>query len=66
MTWTEFRELFYDQYIPMEVRLRLRDEFLTLRQGNQTLMQYIERFRHLLQLSMDVARTEHLQIYYFS
>ncbi|KAK9147491.1 hypothetical protein Scep_006248 [Stephania cephalantha] len=65
-TWAEFRELFYDQYIPMEVRLRLREEFLSLRQGSRTLMQYMERFRHLLQFSLDVAGTERLQIYYFT
>ncbi|KAK9142676.1 hypothetical protein Syun_012076 [Stephania yunnanensis] len=45
-TWAEFRELFYDQYIPMEVRLRLREEFLSSRQGSRTVMQYMERFRH--------------------
>ncbi|KAK9166264.1 hypothetical protein Scep_001455 [Stephania cephalantha] len=65
-TWAEFKELFYDQYIPMEVRLRLREEFLALRQVNRTLMQYMERFRHLLQFSLDVAGTERLQIYYFT
>ncbi|KAK9157732.1 hypothetical protein Scep_004306 [Stephania cephalantha] len=64
--WAEFRELFYDQYIPMEVRLRLMEEFLALRQGSRTLMQYMERFRHLLQFSLDVAGTERLQIYYFT
>ncbi|KAK9163496.1 hypothetical protein Syun_004398 [Stephania yunnanensis] len=65
-TWAEFRELFYDQYIPMEVRLRLREEFLSLRQGSRTLMQYMERFRHLLQFSLDVAGIERLRIYYFT
>ncbi|KAK9148084.1 hypothetical protein Scep_006841 [Stephania cephalantha] len=29
-------------------------------------MQYMERFRHLLQFSLDVAGTERLQIYYFT
>ncbi|KAK9136233.1 hypothetical protein Syun_015563 [Stephania yunnanensis] len=41
-TWAEFRELFYDQYIPMEVRLRLREEFLSSRQGSRTVMRYGE------------------------
>ncbi|KAK9140169.1 hypothetical protein Scep_009850 [Stephania cephalantha] len=64
-TWAEFRELFYDQYIPMEVRLRLMEEFLALRQGSRTLMRYMERFRHLLQFSR-MSRDERLQIYYFT
>ncbi|KAK9104774.1 hypothetical protein Scep_021618 [Stephania cephalantha] len=64
--WARFRELFYDQYIPVEVRLRLMEEFLARKHGNQTLMQYMERFRHLLQFSLDVAGTERLQIYYFT
>ncbi|KAK9162437.1 hypothetical protein Syun_003339 [Stephania yunnanensis] len=29
-------------------------------------MQYIERFRHLFQFSLDVAGTERLHIYYFT
>ncbi|KAK9153028.1 hypothetical protein Sjap_000508 [Stephania japonica] len=64
-TWAEFREIFYDQFIPMEVRLRLREEFLSLRQGNRTMLQYMDRYRYLLQFSMDIAGTERLQIYYF-
>ncbi|KAK9159932.1 hypothetical protein Syun_006273 [Stephania yunnanensis] len=64
-TWAEFRELFYDEFIPMPVRLRLREDFLALRQGNRSLMQYMEQDRYLLRFSMDVAGTETLQIYYF-
>ncbi|KAK9083069.1 hypothetical protein Scep_029540 [Stephania cephalantha] len=64
-TWAEFRELFYDEFIPMQVRLRLRGDFMALRQGNRSLMQYMERYRYLLRFSMDVAGTKTLKIYYF-
>ncbi|KAK9159711.1 hypothetical protein Syun_006052 [Stephania yunnanensis] len=64
-TWAEFRELFYYEFIPKQVRLRLREGFLALRQGNRLLMQHMGRFRYLLLFSMDVAGTEMLQNYYF-
>ncbi|KAK9092221.1 hypothetical protein Syun_027132 [Stephania yunnanensis] len=65
-TWAEFRELFYDQFIPMEVSRGPREEFLSLKQGSRTLLQYMERYRILLQFALDVAGTERLQIYYFT
>ncbi|KAK9086078.1 hypothetical protein Sjap_026489 [Stephania japonica] len=64
-TWAEFRQLFLDEYIPTEVQLRLREQFLGLRQGNMSVSQYMDRFRYLMMYAMDVANTERLQIYYF-
>ncbi|KAK9138284.1 hypothetical protein Sjap_008878 [Stephania japonica] len=64
-TWGEFRQLFLDEYIPIEVQLRLREQFLGLRQGNMSVSQYMDRFRYLMMYAMDVANSERLQIYYF-
>ncbi|KAK9109829.1 hypothetical protein Sjap_017889 [Stephania japonica] len=64
-TWAEFRQLFLDEYIPTEVQLRLREQFLGLRQGTMSVSQYMDRFRYLMMYAMDVANTERLQIYYF-
>ncbi|KAK9109079.1 hypothetical protein Sjap_017139 [Stephania japonica] len=64
-TWAEFRQSFLDEYIPTEVQLRLREQFLGLRQGTMSVSQYMDRFRYLMMYAMDVANTERLQIYYF-
>ncbi|KAK9109810.1 hypothetical protein Sjap_017870 [Stephania japonica] len=64
-TWGEFRQLFLDEYIPTEVQIRLREQFLSLRQGTMSISQYMDRFRYLMMYAMDVANTERLQIYYF-
>ncbi|KAK9135565.1 hypothetical protein Syun_014895 [Stephania yunnanensis] len=65
ITWDGFRQAFYDQYIPREIQLRLRQEFLCLRQGNRTVVQYMERFRYLLQFAGDLASTARDQVHYF-
>ncbi|KAK9157391.1 hypothetical protein Scep_003965 [Stephania cephalantha] len=50
---------------PIEIQLRLRDEFLTLRQGGRTVSKYMERFTYRLTFAMDVAETERLQVHHF-
>ncbi|KAK9139668.1 hypothetical protein Scep_009349 [Stephania cephalantha] len=59
-TWAEFKKFFFDQYIPIEIKMSLREEFLTLRQGDRTVSQYMEIFTYLLTFAMDVAGTERL------
>ncbi|KAK9140003.1 hypothetical protein Scep_009684 [Stephania cephalantha] len=53
------------RYTPIEIQMRLIDEFLTLRQGGRTVSQYMERFTYRLTFAMDVAETERLQVHYF-
>ena len=42
ITWAEFRTTFRAHYIPKGVMAMKLDEFLALRQGDQTVMQYVE------------------------
>ena len=40
MTWEEFRALFFEQYCPSDLQRRLEKEFLDLKQGNMTVIEY--------------------------
>ena len=47
MTWTRFKELFNDKYIPRKEVERLHDEFANLKQGDKTISKYVRRFEDL-------------------
>ena len=46
LTWAEFRTAFRAHYIPEGVMAMKLDEFLALKQGDQTVMQYVGKFNH--------------------
>ena len=48
-TWQEFTTAFREFYIPAGVINRKVTEFLELRQGNMTVMDYVNKFNHLAQ-----------------
>jgi hypothetical protein len=41
VTWAEFREAFRVHFIPDGIMLRKLEEFLALKQGDQSVMQYV-------------------------
>ncbi|XP_075499289.1 uncharacterized protein LOC142537679 [Primulina tabacum] len=43
-TWDRFKELFYVKYFPADVRGLLTREFMSLRQGDLTLAEFIRKF----------------------
>ena len=47
MTWAEFQELFMGKYIPETERHAKAQEFLELKQGPTTVMDYVTRFTEL-------------------
>ena len=49
VTWQEFTEAFREFYIPAGVLNRKLTEFLDLRQGSMSMMDYINKFNHLSQ-----------------
>ena len=53
MTWPEFRELFMGKYIPATTRHVKAQEFLELRQGTMTMMEYVARFTKLARFGDD-------------
>ena len=49
MTWQEFTVAFREYYIPAGVLNRKLTEFLNLRQGSMSVMDYVNKFNHLSQ-----------------
>ena len=47
ITWVEFRTVFRAHYILEGLMTMKLDEFLALKQEDQTVMQYVGRFNHL-------------------
>ncbi|XP_075481189.1 uncharacterized protein LOC142521901 [Primulina tabacum] len=44
LTWHGFKELFYSKYFTKEVRFRLNREFMTLRQGDNSVVEFVRKF----------------------
>ncbi|XP_073290708.1 uncharacterized protein [Primulina huaijiensis] len=44
LTWNQFKEIFYNKYFPTDVRGRLTREFMSLRQGDSTVAEFIRKF----------------------
>ena len=57
MTWAEFQELFMGKYFPVTARHTKAQEFLELKQGAMTLMNYVTRFTELSRLVDDYVAT---------
>ena len=53
MTWAEFQELFMGKYFPETARHAKAQEFLELKQGATTVMDYVARFTELAQFADD-------------
>ena len=58
MTWAEFQELFMGKYFPDTERHAKAQEFLELKQGVMTVMDYVARFIELAQFADDYVATD--------
>ncbi|CAK9148205.1 unnamed protein product [Ilex paraguariensis] len=58
MTWGEFQELFMKKYFPPAVREVKAHEFLNLKQGAMTVMQYVAKFTELARFADDYVATD--------
>ena len=47
VTWWEFTTSFRQYYIPVGLLNRKLSEFVELKQGNMTVMEYVNKFNHL-------------------
>jgi hypothetical protein len=47
VTWTEFKKAFEDHYIPIGLMVRNMKELLALKQGDDTVYQYAQKFNGL-------------------
>ena len=58
MTWAEFQELFMGKYFPEITRHAKAQEFLELKQGVTTVMDYVARFTELARFTDDYVATD--------
>ena len=58
MTWAEFQELFMGMYFPETTRHAKAQEFLELKQGATTVMDYVARFTELARFADDCVATD--------
>ena len=52
MTWEEFRDLFMSKFVPTSARHAKAREFLELRQGGRTVLEYVTKFTELARFGM--------------
>ena len=55
MTWADFRELFMSQFFLASARYVKAREFLDLRQGNMTVLEYVAKSTELARFGDDYA-----------
>ena len=58
MTWAEFQELFMGKYFPETARHAKAQEFLELKQGATTVMDYVARLTELARFADDYVATD--------
>jgi hypothetical protein len=58
VTWDEFKLAFREHYIPEGVLHMKQEEFMRLKQGGDTVMQYLNKFNHLSQFAIDQVNTD--------
>jgi hypothetical protein len=58
VTWDEFKLAFREHYIPEGVLHMKHEEFMRLKQGGDTVMQYLNKFNHLCQYAIDQVNTD--------
>ena len=58
MTWTRFHELFMSKYFPATTRHAKAQEFLELKQGAMTMIEYVARFTELARFVDDYVTTD--------
>jgi hypothetical protein len=58
ITWEEFKLAFREHYIPEGVLHMKQEEFMKLKQGRDTVNQYLNKFNHLSQYAIDQVNTD--------
>jgi hypothetical protein len=58
ITWDEFKLAFREHYVPEGVLHLKQEEFMKLKQGGDTVNQYLNKFNHLSQYAIDQVNTD--------
>ena len=62
MTWAEFHELFIGKYFSATACHAKAQEFLELRQGTMTVLEYVSRFTELARFADDYLATDEAKV----
>ena len=65
MTWGEFQELFMDKFFPASARQAKVWEFLQLKQGSMTILEYVAKFTELARFGVDYVATNIAKVWKF-
>ena len=66
VTWWEFTTTFHQYYIPASLLNRKLSEFLEMKQGNMTVMEYVNKFNHLAQYTGTHVDTDETKMDHFN
>jgi hypothetical protein len=58
VSWAEFKQAFREHYIPEGVLQMKLEEFIRLKQGGDSMMQYLTNFNHLFQYAIEQVDTD--------
>jgi hypothetical protein len=58
ITWDEFKLAFHGHYVPEGVLHMKQEEFIRLKKGGDTVMQYLNKFNHLSKYAIDQVNTD--------
>jgi hypothetical protein len=58
ITWEEFKLAFREHYVLEGVLHMKQEEFIRLKQGGDTVVQYLNKFNHLSQYAIDQVNTD--------
>ena len=62
MTWAEFYGLFMSKYFPATARHAKAQEFLAMKQGTMTVMEYVSRFTELTRFGDDYVAIDMVKV----
>jgi hypothetical protein len=65
ITWQEFRDSFHVHHIPSGVIKLKQREFLTLKQGNMLVNEYLDKFTQLSRCASDEVNTDPMRQEHF-
>jgi hypothetical protein len=57
VTWEEFKLALREHYVPEGVLQMKLEEFIRLKQGGDSMMQYLNKFNHLSKYAIDQVDT---------
>jgi hypothetical protein len=65
ITWVEFKQVFREHYIPDGILQMKLEEFVRLKQGGDSVIQYLAKFNHLSQYAIEQVNKDLKKQNYF-